>query len=177
MNPWLTMAGAMLGTLLTGVPGRAQAPAGLPPPEPQISAPAPAPAATRSSAGKRRDPFWPVNYRPRTEQPVRPPPSVEGQPDAPVTVQPVPPPSDVTSAGVDWQAARRQLSVGGLVRYRPKGADADVYSAMINGRLVEPGDVVQVDYQGIRYRWRVRAIGPQGVSLTNVLDGEAPRPK
>ncbi len=177
MKPWLTMAGAMLGTLVAGVPGRAQAPAGLPPPVPQISAPAPAPApvAARSSAGKRRDPFWPVNYRPRTEQPVRPPP-VEGQPDTPETVQPAPP-AGVASAGVDWQAARRQLSVGGLVRYRPKGADADVYSAMINGRLVEPGDVVQVDYQGIRYRWRVRAIGPQGVSLTNVLDGEAARPK
>ena len=40
--------------------------------------------------------------------------------------------------------------------------------AVINGRMVETGDRVGVEMDGVRYRWRVQEITAQGVTLENV---------
>lgn len=117
-------------------------------------------------ARKLRDPFLPVNYsRPVSDQGT----DVAMEP-------PVASTNTVSATGTapDWALARKRLVVGAVSRYRRPGSDKDVYAALVNGRLVEAGDVVSVVMGGFRYQWRVRDIGPQGISFNEISERESP---
>ena len=100
---------------------------------------------TNTAATQWRDPFWPVGYRPA--------PDLVRAAAAAVTVSPV---------QSRWQEARKRLKIQGLTHDRSR------YMAVINGRMVETGDRVGVEMDGVRYRWRVQEITAQGVTLENV---------
>ena len=109
---------------------------------------------------KIRDPFWPVGY---VQKIVKKP---------PVVVKPV----DVGSASAEgvlearrvpqWDVARRKLDIRGIsILGRDKGTGKPKYLAMVAGKFVEEGAVVSVVYDGRTYRWRLTAIGSNGVTF------------
>jgi len=151
--------------LLASVASRASAqlpPPALPPiaaPSPDEAAPVITPPPTDSAAvtaPSRRDPFWPVGYRP--EKPTASP-TAPGE-QAPATAAPQP---------TEWERAQKLLKISGIsVVPGPKGTASRRYAAIVAGRLVEEGDVVTKTLNGFTYRWRVQSIGPTGVKLQQV---------
>jgi hypothetical protein len=125
-------------------------------PAPAVTTTLPAPAVEGDgSPPARRDPFWPVGYRP--EKPAT---SVAPGETAP----PAPPPQPT-----EWERARKLLKITGIsVVPGPKGTAGRKYAAIVGGRLVEEGDVVSKALNGFTYRWRVQSIGPTGVKLQQV---------
>jgi hypothetical protein len=109
---------------------------------------------------KRRDPFWPVGYVPKVvkKAPVGPK-SPKGTPVSVVEV--------VESPRVPhWEEAMRKLDIRGVSLIgRDKESGKSKYLAMVTGRLVEEGDVVNVAYSGRIYRWKVTSIGSAGVAF------------
>ncbi len=134
-----TLAAALLALLVQGAWADGEAISNAPP------ALAAAGDATNAVAPQWRDPFWPVGYRPAPEL-VR-------AAEAAVTVVPV---------QSRWQEARKRLKIQGLTHGNLR------FMAVINGRMVETGDRVGVEMDGVRYRWRVQEITHQGVTLENV---------
>jgi hypothetical protein len=107
---------------------------------------------------ERRDPFWPVGYVPRRKQP------------ATVAERPVeqPPPASA------WEEARKHLDFRGSTRIgQERNSAAEKYLAIVNGKVVEAGDIVSTLYEGRLYRWRIEAIGPHGITLAK-LDVRTP---
>ena len=131
------------------------------------------PLSRAAPAGRMRDPFLPVNFTPPNPVPGTGP--ADGGNIPPEATEPagsvtnaVPP----APAVPDWAAARKQLVIGGVTRFRRPGADKDAYAALVNGRLVEAGDVVSVVIGGFKYQWRVVEIGPKGISFSPVDEGQ-----
>lgn len=109
---------------------------------------------------KSRDPFWPVGYVPKVvkKAPVGPK-APGGTPGSGVSV--VEPPHVP-----QWEEAMRKLDIRGISLIgRDKESGKSKYLAMVTGRLVEEGDVVNVAYEGRIYRWKVTGIGPAGVAF------------
>ena len=63
-------------------------------------------------------------------------------------------------AKADWGAARAKVKIGGSSSGKAGG-----YVALVNQRLVEPGNFVSVLHQGRTYRWVVRSISRDSVDL------------
>jgi hypothetical protein len=135
------------------VPVRQSEPAvGQPPQEADAQAEPSAPAI------KGRDPFWPVGYVPR-----RPERRAVGK-----TIQ-VAQESGPELQSPDWDGARKRMDIRGTSRMgRDKDSQQDRYLAVVNGKVVEPGDVVTVTFDGRVYRWRIQSIGPQGITLSRL---------
>lgn len=91
---------------------------------------------------------------------TNPPPA----PPAAVVAGEAVPPSVAVPAGTqaEWDAARAR------VKYAGSSGQGGGYVALINKRLVEPGDLVSVSHQGKTYRWRVKSITRDGVDLEPV---------
>jgi len=109
---------------------------------------------------KRRDPFWPVGYVPKVvkKAPVGPK-TPGGTPGSGVSVAEPP-------HVPQWEEAMRKLDIRGISLIgRDKESGKSKYLAMVTGRLVEEGDVVNVAYEGRIYRWKVTGIGPAGVAF------------
>jgi hypothetical protein len=99
----------------------------------------PLPVTTR--ADRFRDPFWPVGWEPDVY-------GLAGR-------------SGSRNAGGIrlWQDAMRRVDITGLIRT----ADG-AYLANVRGvGVVEVGDIIWVDYDGMTYKWRVRAITERGI--------------
>jgi hypothetical protein len=172
--------------LLTGILAFGQAPNLPPPPPPPAgptigttspAAPATAPQGEQPMAQPRnessesdlstetnpperkgRDPFWPVGYVPR-----KPVPTTAAKAATPV-------PESTPDLGLpDWDGARKRMDSRGISRIgRDRDGGQDKYLAVINGKVVEAGDIVTVPFEGRIYRWRIQAIGPQGIALTRL---------
>lgn len=152
-------------------PGSGEAPVGAreqgpaPGEAPPPSEAGPAAAGQEQPAGVppgHRDPFWPVGYVPR---PVVKP--VAGTPEARLPASVARPP--VAERPPNWTEATRRVDIRGTSRIgREKSTGAELYQAVVNGRVVEPGDTISVSFEGRTYRWRVQAITSGGVSLTRL---------
>ncbi|NQT92128.1 MAG: hypothetical protein HQ559_05150 [Lentisphaerae bacterium] len=99
-----------------------------------------APAAPDTSFEVRRDPFWPVGWVP---------------PDFGMSDDAAAPKLQPASR---WKQALRLLKVTGITE------GTDEYIAVIKGiGVVEEGDVIAVNYQGLIYKWIVRSINGKGI--------------
>jgi len=88
-----------------------------------------------------RDPFWPVGYTPP------PPPDAE--------------PEDAQQEAIQAQLEWPVLRLTGLTRTGDRR-----HLAMIeNVGIVEAGETIQVEREGIVYRWRVEAITARGINV------------
>lgn len=90
--------------------------------------------------GDLRDPFWPVGYAP---------PPVAGNPN-----------DGVRASESSWRAAQKLLIIKGVSRVRGTGGLSE-YTALINGRLVQTGETVNVTMDGKTFQWRVVGINLQ----------------
>ncbi|MEI7437956.1 MAG: hypothetical protein WCL16_14215 [bacterium] len=108
---------------------------------------------TNDTAAAWRNPFWPVGYLPP------PDPARAAAPDLTAAI---------AAPQSRWQQARKQLMIQGLTRSQAPGDGHPHYLAVINGRMVETGDRVSVELDGVRYRWLVQSITAQGVNLEKV---------
>lgn len=120
--------------------------------QPGGAGPVPALASTSSSAedavrqdtAEPRDPFWPVGWRPQ-----------EAPTNVEVVVQEVVEPV----RREEWDAAEKHLAVSGI----SQAPDGTSYAVLRGLGIVEPGDFVSLNYNGLRYTWRIVRITRQGV--------------
>ncbi len=108
-------------------------------------------------ASSPRDPFWPVGYAPKKIQKIKE--KVPGK--VSIAVESTPEPVRAPM----WEEAGKKLDIRGISLIHDKNSKIPKYLAMVAGKLVEAGDVVSVRYDERVYRWRVVAIGEEGVSL------------
>ncbi len=88
---------------------------------------------------KLRDPFWPSGWRP---------PNLEKKKSA----------AEITSP-IKWDEAASLLRIAGLT----KKAGGD-YIAIIKGYgIIEKGDILAVNYQGLIYKWKITEITAEGI--------------
>lgn len=122
----------------------------------QEAAPSAAAATNNAAAasGVLRDPFWPIGYQPAAEVSSH-------------TAVPNPADGDEPRAGLqmnnltpEQQAAlSRKLKVSGILKSR------NGYSAFLNGKLVETGDELTVDFNGQTLVLVVRSIAENSVQI------------
>lgn len=95
------------------------------------------------------------------EPPAPQDPPREPKPPAAATETPPLPDTEVGDpAETGWDAAKKQLVIGGIMA----GSDGK-YVATIDGRVAEPGDTIIATHGDVVYRWQVKAITSRGISL------------
>jgi len=134
------MAAGLLGWVL-GAAGQE------PVAEPKVTAPVAkaGPEAIAAEEMPLRDPFWPVGFYP------------EGWGVQEEELQQEEVVQQIQEQGALWNAAAKQLEIGGVSR---RGDNA--YIAIISGKIRKPGDFVTAEHEGILYRWKVTTIHPDG---------------
>jgi hypothetical protein len=117
-----------------------------------------------------RDPFWPVHYVPSNPSPTR-----VTMTDGGVITEPTDPDIPPTPPKEpQWEAARKQLKIQGISRVGiDKKTRKPTFFAVINGRVVEEGAVVETITPDFKYRWKVASIAEKNVKL-NPLDVQSP---
>jgi hypothetical protein len=169
VTPWLAVLGAESAPIAPSpAPAAGAVQAELPPPP--VPGPGRAPSGGTPVVAREgelessnlpplsgRDPFWPVNYVPKKRE-------------APAAVKHGPSPAPavdvVPESPPDWDEAQKRLDVKGVSHLgRDKTTGKEKYLAVVNGKVVEQGDIVSVTMGGRTYRWRIQAIGSRGVSL------------
>ena len=88
-----------------------------------------------------RDPFWPIGYRPKSRE-------SKNEPDFSSTAQ------------MKWPA----LKVKGLT----KGVSGNYIAILENIGVVEAGDIIRIEQNGVIYRWKINAVTKKGVSSTRL---------
>ncbi len=111
--------------------------------------------AQPTAAAAERDPFWPVGYQKRTA--IEPEPQISSH-------TPMPPERraglQINNLSPEQQAAlSRQMRVSGIMKAR------NGYTAYLNGRLVEPGDDITVDFDGQKLTLTVKSVGADSVQI------------
>jgi hypothetical protein len=102
-----------------------------------------------------------ADYPPPPPQPT-PQPAPSPTPKPPPKPAPKPAPKETptpVSPDIDWNAARQQVRVGGTM------AGGRSFLALVNGKMVDKGDIVKAEYNGREYRWTVRTITSKEVKL------------
>jgi hypothetical protein len=141
MRKWLVIA--LLGSLAAAARAADEAAPGAP-------VEAVAPAAAQEKAEVPRDPFWPIGYTPRADSPA-PVATTRDEPKAGL---------QMSNLSPEQQAAlSRKLKVTGIMKSRAG------YTAFLNGRLVEAGDEIPVDFDGQSLTLVVRAIAENAVQI------------
>ena len=114
-------------------------------PVPEQEAPA---APPTSEAAQKRDPFWPVGYTPIAERPE---------------------PINEELARVQEQTHWPELELTGHSR-----TGKNTYMAIIKGiGIVDSGDIVSMEKDGLVYSWRINAVTAKGISRTRLGVQEA----
>lgn len=94
-----------------------------------------------------RDPFWPIGFVPKKPLPfVDPRPASEEEQKA-----------NIQKAGVDWDAAQKQIVVNGV-----SSRGNNEFVAIINGEVKLVGESVIVFWGGMRYEWIIGAVKASG---------------
>ncbi len=96
--------------------------------------------AQKQEAVLKRDPFWPVGYKPKVIQSVIP---AENSKQSAATVD------------NSWQEAMKKVVING-VSNRAQNA----YFAVINDQIKRIGDTVTINHGGTIYTWAVDGIEP-----------------
>jgi hypothetical protein len=95
-----------------------------------------------------RDPFWPVGYTPPE---LAAPGSLPGTPGVSITED-------------DWHQAQKRLTTSSVFRTKDPATGADRFVALINGKVVGPGETIIVKHKDFTFRFKVTNItisGPQ----------------
>ena len=92
-----------------------------------------------------RDPFWPIGFRPE-----RPAGASGGERPADG--------EEATYKGgaSQWTAALKELHIDGVSRKDER------MIAVVNGEIVEPGDMVTAELGGLEFRWRLESVQEDG---------------
>ncbi len=101
-----------------------------------------------------RDPFWPIGYTPAK--------TATAQPDKKATVEEKPSNLQIKMEDLTPEKLSRlsaQIVVGGILK---QGARQFV---LVNNRMVTLGDVIEVSFEGSSYRFIVRSLTEQNVTL------------
>jgi len=108
---------------------------------------------------RQQDPFWPIGYVPSNPTPVR-----VGTPiDNPNELAT---PLPTTPKEPNWDTARKQLKVQGISRVGiDKKNGRATFFAVINGRVVEEGSIVEYVSPDFKYRWKVVSIVEKNIKL------------
>lgn len=107
-----------------------------------------------------RDPFWPVGYTPKVINK-----SVESK-TGESSAQSIAAGLLERARTPQWDEARRKLDIRGISLIgRDKASGQPKFLAMVAGKLVEEGNVVNVTYEDRVYRWKIVGIGKGGVSF------------
>jgi hypothetical protein len=107
-----------------------------------------------------RDPFWPVGYTPKIVNKTVESKAGGASAQAIASVMPE------RARTPQWDEARRKLDIRGISLIgRDKASGQPKFLAMVAGRLVEEGNVVNVTYEDRVYRWKIVGIGKGGVSF------------
>jgi hypothetical protein len=102
----------------------------------------PAPAAAEAAGPLPRDPFWPVGWQPPDFGRAK-----EAEPEK------------EKSSLIKWTEAAKLLKVRGITRSGKR------FFAVVSGMgVVEAGDVITVDLEGLTYRWTVAEITEKGLA-------------
>ncbi len=97
----------------------------------------------------KRDPFWPVGYKPKNLVPE---------------VIEVQEPTEGPQVSNSWNEAMKRVSINGV-----SNRANNEFIAVINGRLKGVGDTVTVNHQGMIYTWAIDSINaPGSVKLRRV---------
>ena len=112
----------------------------------------PPPAAVNPQPAIPAAPEPPVAAEPPTAIPVPPEPAV--------AVEPVPAAAEAPQTPAeDWAGAEKALAVSGIVSKKDHGI------AIVDGNLVEEGQVVTAHHNGKTFRWTIRKILPDRLDL------------
>ena len=118
-------------------------------PETAASAEAPPVVIPEGLTPDKRDPFWPVGYRPKSAEEL-----AQEKMRSEMLRKNIAPPK--------WDEARAGLRIGGYMK-TPGG-----YTSLVNNALVNAGDVVALLFEGKQYRWKVETISARGISLAQL---------
>jgi hypothetical protein len=117
-----------------------------------ITPPAAVSPAVQPQPAISASPEPPVAAEPPTAIPVAPEPAV--------AVEPVPAAAEAPQTpAADWAGAERALAVSGIVSKKDHGV------AIVDGNLVEEGQVVTARHNGKTFRWTIRKILPDRLDL------------
>jgi len=98
-------------------------------------------AANQTPFGMLRDPFWPIGWRPADLGRVS---KLDG------TDQ---------SGLIKWRQAARKLKLSGISK-----AKGGKFLAVLKGAgVIEEGDTISVNHNGLTYKWVVRSITAEGM--------------
>jgi len=107
-----------------------------------------------------RDPFWPVGYTPKIVS------KTEEAKAGGTSAQAIAAVMQERVRTPQWDEAKRKLDIRGISLIgRDKASGQPKFLAMVAGRLVEEGNVVNVTYEDRVYRWKIVGIGKGGVSF------------
>ena len=111
-------------------------------------------ASASEASTPLRDPFWPIGYTPAKTAPA--------QPDKKATAEEKPSKLQIKMEDLTPEKLSRlsaQIVVGGILK---QGARQFV---LVNNRMVTLGDVIEVSFEGSSYRFIVRSLTEQNVTL------------
>ena len=111
-------------------------------------------AGAPASSSVDRDPFWPIGYAPQAivEAPRAAPAAVTNV--APAVTTPI---EDLTPEKM--KALKSKINVGGIMKQGTR------YYVLVNNQMVTVGDTIQIPFEGNVYRFIVRTLNDQDVTL------------
>lgn len=106
------------------------------------------PPSSNLPVGVLRDPFWAVGWQP-------PGWAAKAETDPTVNVREI----------SRWKEARKLIVITGISK-KPNGNN---YVAVLRGiGVVEAGDKISVDYNGLAYKWKVTSITQNGIATEQI---------
>jgi hypothetical protein len=120
-------------------------------------------AQSAPDTGGKRDPFWPVGYRPKSAQPV-------------VTAKPAA--KELSEEEMEALVRREQERIRELVAVNGKIMRGNKTFVFINqDLLVTEGDVLEVDVDGVPYRLVIKSLAGNNIQLEPYRQTRAQSPK
>ncbi len=120
-------------------------------------------ASTSPQELNRRDPFWPIGYRPAAVREAAPPdrPPPQATPERVVSEE-------------QWRLAEREF---GISPPRVSVVELDGEALVsLRGQIRAVGETLQFSNDGIRFHWRVLSISREGVRFERLTAQDAPAP-
>jgi hypothetical protein len=113
----------------------------------------PAVVETNAAAMVERDPFWPIGYVPQS--------TVQTNSVAPVVTNTVVAmPTRIEELTPErMKALKSRINVGGIMKQGAK------HYVLVNNQMVTVGDTIQIPFEGTAYRFIVRSLNDQDVTL------------
>jgi len=109
--------------------------------------------ATTGTNSTPRDPFWPVGYSPAK-------PSASGSSAMPEHV--------ITED--DWRQAQKRLVTSSVFRAKDPATGTDRFLALINGKVVTPGETLVVKHRDFTFRFKAANISADGVQFERMTN-------